>query len=599
MVEILDGQVQDRDIVFSTYVDVSTQTPNDNHLLLAKLDAEQITLNMDTLIEAAGGSAWHLHGRWDEPDTIITTVRQYADGLPPEAQARLRAELLDKRVLVLGYSGRDTDVMPVLARCSPTLLHWVHYDKEPVHATVERLNTTLGDRMIIFNGGAQDVLPLLPHPRNPTPHSPPSTSPPEDRYQQIPLPRRLLAAAAVAYDLGHHEIVTALLSPVLFSGVDEITRLFRGVDEITRRKLVSRAHVRMGEARTALRILLARPQDRFTLRAWPRTANEIAATLHRAKYSRLGKLADTVVQLHPRARDAAVVRRSLTLQEKGDLATSAKLLRGLCDDPHIHQRIGVTGVVDALTAYADTLKLLGSYEEAHAAAFRATTQGEYANVSQRGFAIRRLAEIAHLAGLPSTRISESADAETPERLLEQVRTEAEAFKERDLAFWSAASLAAVTFDHSLDQCRDWLSKARADVPDRGWVAETYLLLVDASVELAWGSPTKALELASQAQRVSLRGSVAYLIADLTRAQCLAKAGDARRASAMLAPLIRRFDKISATSLAARAHLLKAAVAGDPTASHADSYRAAGWNHEATAATRPPEELLNYPWPILL
>jgi hypothetical protein len=37
--------------------------------MLAGLDAEQITLNRDTLLEAAGDTAWHLHGTWDDPES--------------------------------------------------------------------------------------------------------------------------------------------------------------------------------------------------------------------------------------------------------------------------------------------------------------------------------------------------------------------------------------------------------------------------------------------------------------------------------------------------------------------------------------------------
>lgn len=590
LVEILDSHIQDRDIIFSTYVDVSAQTPNAHHLLLAKLDAEQITLNMDTLIEAAGGEAWHLHGRWDDPSSIVTTVRQYADGLPVSDQQRLEKALNGKNVLVIGYSGRDTDVMPVLMRSSPARVHWMQYGGTPVEATVDRLKEVLGNRMSIFNGGPKDVLPLLPQSRLVTPkkpHDPGIT--PQDLYKEISFPRRVLAASAVAYDLSQHDVVTKLLSPLRFTGIEEMKR----------RKLIARTHVRTGKAKAALKILFTVPRDRSTLLAWPHTANEISATLPHAGYPALGQLADTITSLHPRSRDAAMVRRALALQTKGHLTKSARLLKSQCDDPHLYQRIGVTGVVDALSAYADTLKILGKYHEAHNAAFHASTQGEYANLSQRGFAFRRLADIAHVSGIPKIRVSENKAPQTPEELLEEIYSEADAYNERNLAFWTAVCLADISVSQSDEQCSYWLTEARNRVTDRSKVSETFLLLTDTKRELIWGDPANALRIANHAESETHGLTIALLAAKLTRAQCLACLDQQDFAAMILLDAFKELERISAASLAARARLLHSAIMNLDTSSHASAYLKSGWNHEATAAELPPERILRYPWPVVL
>ena len=90
---------------------VGTTEYNFNHAALVRLYPKgQVTLNLDTLLEAAGklyGTAapFHLHGIWNQSDTIITTIGQYLGGLPGKAFEYLSTALHQKRVLVLGYSG--------------------------------------------------------------------------------------------------------------------------------------------------------------------------------------------------------------------------------------------------------------------------------------------------------------------------------------------------------------------------------------------------------------------------------------------------------------------------------------------------------------
>ncbi|MBH0023982.1 SIR2 family protein [Salinibacterium sp. SWN248] len=589
LAEIVDTRVGERDILVSTYVDVSTQKWNVHHQMLTAMDALQITLNVDTLLEAAGGEAWHLHGRWDDPASIVTTVRQYSDGLPPKVSLALVAALEHRNVLVLGYSGRDTDVIPILMKTSPKLLHWMHFGSAPVDGRVERLQHQLGGVMSIFSGGAQDVLPLFHGTKQPKPAPLPANPRAEDRFDEIPQPRRLLATSAIAFELGLNNVVIETLSSYRFVGQDEIGR----------RKLLARSHSRLANHSASLRVLAAAPRDIQTFRAWPRTVNEIAAILPAAGHPLLGNAADHLLAKHPRMRDSARVRIAAKMQIDGRLDRSRESLKATCEDPLVHQRIGIPGLVDALTAYSDTLKLLGDYTEALRIARRATAQASYANLSQRAFAIRRLAEIADLSGMETVAAAENELPKAPRVLLRELYEEARAFGDRQVSFWSAACLANTYLRLSNFKTSYWIALAREDIPNHSPISKVYLLLIEAERERHWGSLDASISFAARAQDSARGLKLASLIAQLSLSQTLALTAPSAQPSQDLARLHREFARLGAGSLSARAQLFTLSMRGEEIANLAAGFRINGWNHEADASMQDCDVIMALAWPVIL
>jgi hypothetical protein len=82
---------------------------------------------MDQLIEDAGPhtKVTHLHGKWYRPKSIRTTVAHYSHGLARRLRRDFGHAIRGKNVLVIGYSGRDTDVMPLIEANPPRRLVWV------------------------------------------------------------------------------------------------------------------------------------------------------------------------------------------------------------------------------------------------------------------------------------------------------------------------------------------------------------------------------------------------------------------------------------------------------------------------------------------
>lgn len=120
--------------VVSPFGQLRGALPNRLHVALTLLaPAALITTNQDLLLERAGevlgltNQVVHLHGRCDRPRSIVTTVAGYLHGFTPHKE-RLLARLLEGRdVLVLGYSGRDLDVMTSLLKANPRRVLWIEH----------------------------------------------------------------------------------------------------------------------------------------------------------------------------------------------------------------------------------------------------------------------------------------------------------------------------------------------------------------------------------------------------------------------------------------------------------------------------------------
>jgi hypothetical protein len=90
------------------------------HCVLAAAGFPVVTTNQDELVERASVllgarvDVLHLHGLASRPGSIVTMLGQYVDGLPARSVRGMRQRIAGCHLVVLGYSGRDLDVMPHL-----------------------------------------------------------------------------------------------------------------------------------------------------------------------------------------------------------------------------------------------------------------------------------------------------------------------------------------------------------------------------------------------------------------------------------------------------------------------------------------------------
>jgi tetratricopeptide (TPR) repeat protein len=128
------------------------------HFVVAAAGFPVITTNQDELIERAaallrtGVDVLHLHGLASQPASIITMLSQYAKGLPIRTVEEMRRRIGGSHLVVLGYSGRDLDVMPYLYGAARVT--WLHYQPSgwaPPATEVRALQAALGIRMRVIS----------------------------------------------------------------------------------------------------------------------------------------------------------------------------------------------------------------------------------------------------------------------------------------------------------------------------------------------------------------------------------------------------------------------------------------------------------------
>lgn len=126
--------------------------PNFNHLALVSTGRPIVTTNQDVLLERAATQLKrrplivHLHGTCTHPRRIIARLSQYLHGLPPDEVRAVRQLVQDRTLVVMGYSGRDLDVMQLLLSARPSLVIWVNPDRRRIGREVRVLKRQLGDR---------------------------------------------------------------------------------------------------------------------------------------------------------------------------------------------------------------------------------------------------------------------------------------------------------------------------------------------------------------------------------------------------------------------------------------------------------------------
>lgn len=395
----------------SIYRALGDAAPNANHYGLAEAPPhDHYTLNMDTLLETAGFQEHrltHLHGRWDRPDSIITTIGQYARLLPPGVGRHFRNSLAGKRVLVLGYSGRDLDVFPALLDAAPAVITWVLHPgstlTEPVQASLDLLadqgstEVRFVSRTVLEAVGVRGGLtptqlwraePLAAYA---APQRRPSRS------------KRALGAARVLFELGCDDELTALAD----------LRACEGEDVVYLNKIVARALRRRGENADALGVLLRPPRSLEQAQVWRRNVNEALSLIARNGWPATSQALDRALwalclvregdtnSRRARARTVRLqsqIRIAQRLGARGRLAHAERLLRDVVDAQDVRQAIGIPGEVDAVTWLIDVYRSMSRLDEARKLVLRVTELAWYANASQRAFAHWQVAAFHLTAG---------------------------------------------------------------------------------------------------------------------------------------------------------------------------------------------------------
>jgi len=156
LLEILAIEIQPH-VVFRLFEFMLSAAPNFNHFALGVLSAGPIlTTNQDLLIERAlamtgrRNHVVHLHGRCDKAETIVALIGQNLGGLQKNIRRVAIRELRDRNVVVLGYSGRDPDIMHVLAAARPSSVLWLIHGRSPMSPELAHLREVLGSRLSII-----------------------------------------------------------------------------------------------------------------------------------------------------------------------------------------------------------------------------------------------------------------------------------------------------------------------------------------------------------------------------------------------------------------------------------------------------------------
>lgn len=149
--------------LFSVFHVLRGASPNFNHFAAVAVRPRAIvTTNQDILSEEAAKilkvpcSIVHLHGRCDNVQSIRTMISQYLVGLPRLEASAFRRALTGADVTVLGYSGRDGDVMSVFGEGLMKSMTWVCHPGTEKSPELVRLQDQLGPRLIVIELDARE-----------------------------------------------------------------------------------------------------------------------------------------------------------------------------------------------------------------------------------------------------------------------------------------------------------------------------------------------------------------------------------------------------------------------------------------------------------
>lgn len=154
--ETLASEIAPR-VIFQLFEMFRSAEANFAHLAVTTLSSAVITANQDLLLERAAvllkrkPHVLHLHGRCNRTDTIITLISQYLGGLERNVLKRFRRLVSGANVVVLGYSGRDRDIMPALLAAKPKSVTWIRHTGSDLHPELERAQRVLGRKLKIIH----------------------------------------------------------------------------------------------------------------------------------------------------------------------------------------------------------------------------------------------------------------------------------------------------------------------------------------------------------------------------------------------------------------------------------------------------------------
>jgi len=163
--------------------------PNENHLALVELARRRkarfkgiITPNFDLYLEKAfaeiplrrtvidvadtesGFDLSKPHGSLDRPGSLAITISTVAKPLRGNARRSFEDLTKGRTVVVIGYSGWDYDLFPLLVHAGHhwgSDIVWVAYNEASINERVAMMQLALGDRCTILNSREKPLLPPL------------------------------------------------------------------------------------------------------------------------------------------------------------------------------------------------------------------------------------------------------------------------------------------------------------------------------------------------------------------------------------------------------------------------------------------------------
>lgn len=381
-------------VLSEVYKLVASDTPNDSHRRLAALPAKQFTVNMDTLLEQAGAvGTRHLHGRWDRPRSIKTTVEHYAHGLVPSVRREFARAIEGKRLLVIGYSGQDIDVMPVIEQHPPSNITWVSPRALSLELEATALQLHRRERGLEFDPvpltADEYLAPLVPVVPEAPPH--PST------VQPVDLP------VIFGRHTTHHQRVLGIAQLLITIGMGDVALDILADEQFKshrRTELIARSLSQLDRPQEALAVL---QQQQGLLARWEH-AGSVAVVARRAKNvpaERAAKRVLAVKLLLPgnrRLRRLRRVQQAKRMAVSGDVVRAARILKRVTGPANASRVLSPSNLVDALTWHSDAVKDGGDLREARRIIGRAEQLSPYGDESQRAYAHWKRTEIDALSG---------------------------------------------------------------------------------------------------------------------------------------------------------------------------------------------------------
>ena len=161
-------------------------TPNENHIAIRHLATQPstrlqaiITPNFDTFIEQVlyglpytvylpgifqkglGLPIVKPHGSLNEISSIMITLEDLWSPVTQSSREMIKQIVSDRTVVVIGYSGMDSDLFPLLAyggRYWNTQIVWVLWNQTALNSKVKIIQLALGDNCVVLDGQEKNIL---------------------------------------------------------------------------------------------------------------------------------------------------------------------------------------------------------------------------------------------------------------------------------------------------------------------------------------------------------------------------------------------------------------------------------------------------------